>query len=1158
MHPYVIRYDTSDLYSKRRRLEILSESYGSDLLYKDKSEGTCNNCGKLSRECVGHVGYFKLANVHCNPLFSDEIGSLKVCICPQCEVVQRTIPKESSARRHKMHKQLLLYFQTLHPNASSSYCICKKVSDIEPWKKEAIASYISVQIRESPDMFRVIELDPPTKLLCRYVPVIPLKVISYMTHASEIAKKYSHLCNKSTRSEYESESKALSDLFEALWASIGGKEGICRQFMVVVNSPSSCRGVIVADPFLPINSIGISRGLQRQLVQEIDVTNANFEHIIALAMSDRLYRIKYSRQGYKLVSNTPYITCTGVDMSMQVLTYGTVVVLGDGSKLEVSKDNVVQLYFSLISQKVCKIVSDEKETQINTRTCCIMFKCVKDSTDTRFTWVPLMPGCKVSCVLDNTNIMVHRNPVMSADSMRMFTGIMSKEDNGMCLSFAQRYESKMRARTIRQEIRQASHNKRVRLLTEEEFIDMPVSTIPSMPTTGTRAICTKVDKKIEYDKDKPYVSNDRVKYVPPLITTGFGGDFDGDEMSSRTTTANGQAVSIVSDINRTKENRSIFYANHDTAYGVWVYKECRGKFQAALQTDIDIVREQVEKWQSENYKEVSDTVTSAAADQHRVSSMREQKHAEANVDKKKVRLCVMHYYMQKLVQKYSQVFANELVFLFFFLTSRNSDLSAKTKLNLLVSDFFVSCYWMETTKRLYDTTTENGLACFYTHVMNSFNFFCDSYGMSVDYQGAGAKEMVMSDCRPSAGTYDSLYKEFGNVVFVMPGNSKYKTRVTSSIAAGIAEKEYEMIIYKTRADMANKAKTAAPAGDDMRHNCSYWTDIEKQGNEWKHNNITFMKVVSTENTEEALMLSLSSSATTFKRNLDMDFHPLKYRESKYIPEHVKSLLSPENHRGQLKLLLSEIEFLTRWYTPGDLVIYIGAAPGTHLICLITMFPEIRFHVYDTGAFSNAIVNNTKVTIFSEYFTVESCNKPQYVGDNIRSRILLISDIRSETAGRPTERNVFEDNNLTNDIVTTLNPKAALLKFRCPFPETEQEKLSRPLCTCVKGIFLPQAWTSQSSSESRLMATRPYSLTQINADDYDDAMFTHNIRRRCAVTDAQPLVPLREDLSRAGIKPGFDYALHSHILHEYAKKYDKDVEVCHKLVESTNSCSVLMY
>jgi hypothetical protein len=54
--------------------------------------------------------------------------------------------------------------------------------------------------------------------------------------------------------------------------------------------------------------------------------------------------------------------------------------------------------------------------------------------------------------------------------------------------------------------------------------------------------------------------------------------------------------------------------------------------------------------------------------------------------------------------------------------------------------------------------------------------------------------------------------------------------------------------------------------------------------------------------------------------------------------------------GQRKLLLSEIEFLTLFARPGDVVVYAGAAPGYHIPYLLDLFPFIKMVLVDPRQF----------------------------------------------------------------------------------------------------------------------------------------------------------------------------------------------------------------
>jgi hypothetical protein len=96
------------------------------------------------------------------------------------------------------------------------------------------------------------------------------------------------------------------------------------------------------------------------------------------------------------------------------------------------------------------------------------------------------------------------------------------------------------------------------------------------------------------------------------------------------------------------------------------------------------------------------------------------------------------------------------------------------------------------------------------------------------------------------------------------------------------------------------------------------------------------------------------------------------------------------HWGQRSLLMSEIEFLTTYARDGMIVVYVGAAPGTHLAYLSDLFPNVTFELYDPAPFT--IRENAKIKIFTGndgMFNDETAKK--YSG---RNDVLLISNVRS--------------------------------------------------------------------------------------------------------------------------------------------------------------------
>lgn len=168
------------------------------------------------------------------------------------------------------------------------------------------------------------------------------------------------------------------------------------------------------------------------------------------------------------------------------------------------------------------------------------------------------------------------------------------------------------------------------------------------------------------------------------------------------------------------------------------------------------------------------------------------------------------------------------------------------------------------------------------------------------------------------------------------------------------------------------------------------------------------------------------------------------------------------HIGQLKLLYSEILFLTKYSADNDLVIYVGAAPGTHTAFLADMFPNLEFHLWDPGRFE--IENRSNITeINKQFFNNEKASRYK----NYSKNILFISDIRNLEISQSRKTNdmrkmnkiVTTDMNNQMDWVKIIRPKCAYLKFRLPFAEGYTPYLS--------GTIYLQPY-SPESTEMRLL------------------------------------------------------------------------------------------
>lgn len=204
------------------------------------------------------------------------------------------------------------------------------------------------------------------------------------------------------------------------------------------------------------------------------------------------------------------------------------------------------------------------------------------------------------------------------------------------------------------------------------------------------------------------------------------------------------------------------------------------------------------------------------------------------------------------------------------------------------------------------------------------------------------------------------------------------------------------------------------------------------------------------------------------------------------------------HWGQRKLLLSEIELLMDVYTrmktsdsrPSILIVYVGAAPGSHLPYLIDMFiglMDIKMHLWDRPSRFDVkdgpnvsivpadMADPTMVGETEGFFTDVVVQKylDRYGSSN---NIVFISDIRD----RATEEAVLADMRLQEGWVKTLTPYACYLKFRPPY-------MGDTGLTYLAGTIRTQVWSRVKSSETRLLAFRPYTDTTYSINDYDKSM-----------------------------------------------------------------------
>jgi cap2 methyltransferase len=228
------------------------------------------------------------------------------------------------------------------------------------------------------------------------------------------------------------------------------------------------------------------------------------------------------------------------------------------------------------------------------------------------------------------------------------------------------------------------------------------------------------------------------------------------------------------------------------------------------------------------------------------------------------------------------------------------------------------------------------------------------------------------------------------------------------------------------------------------------------------------------------------------------------------------------HWGQRKLLLSEIEFFTLIGEKGlrdAVVVYAGAAPGTHISYLASLFPYVSFILVDPAPFS--IVPTGKIEILQELFTDELARDLRQAFD----KIYFISDIRTADPDRHNEFQI--ETKVKHDMQAQmkwhrlLRSRRSMLKFRLPWDFSRSVYLDGD-------IYLP-VWGPQTTTECRLITgPDPDAVRVYDHKKYEEQMFYFNTVTRHSL--------YQHDVVCEGMDHCYDCKAEVDILYNYIKDF----------------------
>lgn len=224
--------------------------------------------------------------------------------------------------------------------------------------------------------------------------------------------------------------------------------------------------------------------------------------------------------------------------------------------------------------------------------------------------------------------------------------------------------------------------------------------------------------------------------------------------------------------------------------------------------------------------------------------------------------------------------------------------------------------------------------------------------------------------------------------------------------------------------------------------------------------------------------------------------------------------------GQRKLLLSEIEMMVNIIKhdvdmggtgKGFTLLYVGAAPGSHIPYLQSLFAEydINVHTWDRKERFDPIESDDIKIVPKEFEDPETIGKDtegfftDYVAEKYLSKygtnnkLVIISDIRDS----PDEESVDRDMRMQEGWVQKIKPFASFLKFRLPYSKSKEYEY-------LSGDIYSQAWSRNRSAETRLLSFRfkgKFETKLYNTEYYDSTMAYFNYMTRMQSYDMGNIV-----------------------------------------------------
>ena len=1103
-------------------------------------EGHCGLCYPTTSYCRGHIGKIVFKSYHVSYPYRGRVETLLRMMCNDC-----MLPVRRTSRVRTPQEEVK--YMLLCDRYGGSTCHCTGAHERGDRESPAVALrniYTLFRETESLELLRdVFGLGDEDSVLRNYVLVLPEHLISQVPNASHLLGAYRRLLELRRGAEDEDlVTGAIDRLYKELVVCMRNKPGVMRQIVLPRKMGHSTRAVIISDPSIDVQDIVVPWVLARKLSPGYSVSDASLQSTITLIHQGKISSISYGDVRCRLVGrSTSMLLVHGTNVVTVPIGCSIEYTSGNGDGVLVySGPNVYDAYMLASSRSTGIRIEGLLTIGVGEdRAASVQVDCVlSGSTEVRS--VPLQRWSTVDGPPEGEYVLVHRNPVLSAASMNSHRLLVRDSLSTSYMSTEERHDQRTHLQDREGALALVDGRAPYRLNRRPEHMaewsyDMkegcPVYVVTS--SSGLRVVTREED-------------NNCCMAISPLATSTYGADFDGDEVNVALPPLGRELMQMLSLSGGILDNSVKLI--HDYKYGLYclvsgvaglchITPGYRALMMDRLQGDRPPYSREALVAAGLSAKDAAALVElhpGGVVARHVASyADRHMRHINLCIHNKSIEDFLVHLRLSPSRLSYMNTFNKELL------------------------DYAQSEHRLDTLKGDYgDRALEHVVPAFYSDVARCLSSICDHCVVTYSRLDRGSCDLILaSSCRPQRSTIESIYSRVG-VTSYPTGRNTTVSLILSSYSTGLTQEEYDTLCYSARVQLVHKAETTAPEGDNMRLQCSYMSEVQESEGRWSTGGRTFMETVSHESTERLRVEVASRCNRAYSDTLTDDSPTLEYRSIEDMSETERKRRDNTVHMGQRKLLMSEVEFLTMYSGEECLVVYAGAAPGTHISVLLRLFPHVRFHLYDRSDMSSTLYGKVgnglrpRVTVYKEYVTKDNVLRYRSMG----RRVLYISDIRTNTnttdGGRPLDADVSRDNATNVEVVEAMDPYSCMVKFRLPYDDGHS--------TLLDGRMMLQCWSGRESTETRLVSTRPYSKRVYSHRAHEQRMFYHNSVRPLPIVHERCSTRILRLMREHGIRPHYDMYRETRILGAYSDKYGHDVQWVYRTIDEGLGSSIDYY